>query len=132
MSVKNEGQLDRAIRLIAGIVLLIIGYQLSGWAEIVLFLLAIVLMITAATGTCWIYKAFSINTNEHPSDGEAKPETTVAPQPQTMPEVMPEEPKIEEPMPEPTPIAEEPVTPVEPATEIPAPEPAPETSKESL
>jgi len=64
MLAKNESQIDRAIRLIVGLVLLVVGSQLGGWLQIILYILAIIALITAATGVCWLYKLFGWNTDK--------------------------------------------------------------------
>ncbi len=75
MLAKNESQLDRAIRLIVGLVLLIIGTYVSGWLQIVLYILAIIALLTAALGVCLLYKLFGWNTNQ------AKPEAAKSAEP---------------------------------------------------
>ncbi len=126
MLAKNESQMDRAVRLIVGLVLLVAGSQLSGWLQIVLYILAIIALLTAATGTCALYKLFGINTNKAKAEGEPKAE-----EPKTMNAVKPEtdsaeaELEVEEPAEEET-MSEEPAE-EETKTEEPAAE---EESKE--
>lgn len=79
--------MDRAIRLVIGLVLLAVGYSVGGWLQIVLYILAIYALITAAAGTCWIYKALGMNTAKA---GVAKPVETKTEEPHTMPAVEPE------------------------------------------
>lgn len=88
MLAKNESQMDRAIRLVVGLVLLAVGYQIGGWLQIVLWILAIIALITAATGTCYLYKILGMNTAE----GEVtKPAEAKTEEPKTMAAVEPEE-----------------------------------------
>jgi hypothetical protein len=60
---KNEGMIDRIIRLIAGTVLL--GFSalfLSGFVQTVGVLIGIALIITGAIGYCGIYTLLNIST----------------------------------------------------------------------
>jgi cytoskeletal protein RodZ len=117
MLAKNESQMDRAIRLVIGLVLLAVGYSVGGWLQIVLYILAIYALITAAAGTCWIYNMLGMNTAK---TGEAKPVETKTEEPHTMPAVEPEAP---EEMPEET-------ASTEPEAEMPAEEETPEVAEE--
>ncbi|MFO8062149.1 MAG: DUF2892 domain-containing protein [bacterium] len=73
---KNEGKLDRIIRVIAGIILLLPLGFVRAPLTFILALIAIVLLFTAATGVCGIYTVLGINTckpcessdNESPED----------------------------------------------------------------
>ena len=56
----NESGIDRIIRLVLGVALLGIGILLvKGTAGIVLAVLGVVLIFTAATGFCLLYRVFS-------------------------------------------------------------------------
>jgi hypothetical protein len=99
MLAKNESQLDRAIRLIVGLVLLIIGSYVSGWLQWVLWILAIYALLTAALGACGLYKIFGWNTNK--AKVAREPKTEEAPTAAVEPEAKTEE------MNQPTPAAEE-------------------------
>jgi hypothetical protein len=55
---KNEGKLDRIIRLIVGLVALYLSIKYSLWWLV----LAIPALLTALTGFCWPYKLLRINT----------------------------------------------------------------------
>lgn len=92
MLAKNESQMDRAIRLVVGLVLLAIGYQFGGWLQIVLYVLAIYALITAAAGTCWLYKILGMNTAKGEVKTTASVETKEEPkeEPKIMPAVEPE------------------------------------------
>jgi uncharacterized membrane protein len=60
---KNEGNADRIVRAIVAIVLAYISYAyLSGTWQIVLYIIAVILLITALTGFCGLYKLLGINT----------------------------------------------------------------------
>jgi hypothetical protein len=66
---KNVGTLDRDIRLVLGVLLMIPAlFILSGIYQIIAGLLAVVLFATAATGFCPLYTVLGIKTNK----GEAK------------------------------------------------------------
>lgn len=104
MLAKNESQMDRAIRLIVGLVLLVVGTLMGGWLQIVLYILALGALLTSATGTCYLYKLLGIDTNKTKAPSEPKTE-----EPKTMEAVNPEtsEEKEEEPEAEPVKSEEE-------------------------
>lgn len=61
---KNESTMDRVARAILGVVFLVLGVTFfSGTTSSVLYVLGIVMLITAATGFCALYKLFGIDTN---------------------------------------------------------------------
>ena len=56
--VKNVGNIDKLIRLVLGLLIIIIaGYYQSWWA-----LLGVVLVITALTRTCLLYRLLGVST----------------------------------------------------------------------
>ena len=55
---KNEGKLDRNIRLIIGIVAIYAGWTYSAWW----YLLAVIALFTSFTGFCALYKILGIST----------------------------------------------------------------------
>jgi hypothetical protein len=62
---KNEGVLDRDIRLALGLLLMIPPvFMLTGIVQIVIGVLAVVLIVTAATGFCPLYGVLGVNTNK--------------------------------------------------------------------
>jgi hypothetical protein len=62
---KNEGVLDRDIRLAVGLLLLIPSvFILSGILQIVAGVLAVSLIITAAVGLCPLYMVLGVKTNK--------------------------------------------------------------------
>lgn len=61
---KNLGLLDRIIRAIIGFGLLISGFFLTSWIRVVVFVLAVLLFISALAGYCTIYDIFGISTLE--------------------------------------------------------------------
>jgi uncharacterized membrane protein len=59
----NEGTIDRVIRAVAGIALLVIGVMLvKGAFGVVLDVLGAILLITGVMGFCPLYTLFGINT----------------------------------------------------------------------
>ncbi len=63
----NESPVDRLIRAILGIVLLVVSISYLGAFKgnalgIVIFVISLVLLFTAATGFCLLYKVFGIST----------------------------------------------------------------------
>jgi amino acid transporter len=64
---KNIGPQDKVIRIIIAAVLLIIGFTYSailGLLTWVLYLIAVILIVTVITGHCLPYKWLKINTNK--------------------------------------------------------------------
>jgi hypothetical protein len=66
---KNVGRLDRTVRLIVGVALILIGlFPLGGWRgnstgiDVVLF--ALVPLVTGLIGFCGLYVPFGISTRE--------------------------------------------------------------------
>jgi len=69
---KNESGTDRLIRAIIGLILLIVSYYyLTGWVQIVGYILGVISVITAITGFCGLYKLLGISTikKEEPKNG---------------------------------------------------------------
>ncbi|NCN99724.1 DUF2892 domain-containing protein [Candidatus Falkowbacteria bacterium] len=63
---KNEGMLDRLIRVILGEVFFILAwFWLGGSFQTIAYILSAVMLITAITGFCGLYKIFGINTNNN-------------------------------------------------------------------
>ena len=67
---RNEGSTDRIIRVILGIVLIIIGWPVLGNSVfgVILDVIGIILMITALTGFCGIYRLLGISTVKTPRE----------------------------------------------------------------
>ena len=62
---KNENGLDRMIRVALAAVFLALGvYVFSGTLSVVAYVLAAVMLMTAATGFCALYKIFGLDTNK--------------------------------------------------------------------
>jgi len=62
---KNESVLDRGIRFIAGVVALVLALFIGVWSGlgIVLMVIAVILLATAAVGYCPLYKILGIRSN---------------------------------------------------------------------
>ncbi len=61
--VKNMGNVDRIIRIILGVALIVVLFAVqSGWRYV--GLLGIVLLATSAIGVCPLYMPFGIKTNK--------------------------------------------------------------------
>ena len=55
----NESTIDRIVRAVIGVVLLGLGlFVVGGWVGIVLDVLGVVALFTAATGFCLLYRLF--------------------------------------------------------------------------
>jgi hypothetical protein len=63
---KNESNLDRIIRVIAGVALLALYFTgtVTGTLGIVFVVLGVVLLLTGVIGFCALYSLFKINTNK--------------------------------------------------------------------
>lgn len=63
---KNMGQLDRGLRLVAGaaLLILVLGFGLAGagWLYWVAIAVGLILVVTAVVGTCPAYLPFGIRT----------------------------------------------------------------------
>lgn len=60
---QNEGTIDRIIRFILGLVLIYIGFSMQfDTVGIILTVIGIVLLFTAATGFCALYTLLKIST----------------------------------------------------------------------
>lgn len=66
----NEGSTDRIFRVILGIVLIIIGWPVLGNSVlgVVLDVIGVILLVTAITGFCGIYKLLGISTLKAPKE----------------------------------------------------------------
>jgi Inner membrane protein YgaP-like, transmembrane domain len=60
---KNIGTSDRIFRLAIGLAIIIIGLVARSWWG----LIGIPFIVTAASGTCFAYMPFGINTGRHDS-----------------------------------------------------------------
>ena len=67
---RNEGSTDRILRVILGIVLIIIGWPVLGNSVlgVVLDVIGVILLVTAITGFCGIYKLLGISTIKTPKE----------------------------------------------------------------
>ena len=61
---RNEGTIDRVIRLVAGLALGAAAFAtgVGSTLGIVLAVLAVIMLATAATGFCPLYRVFGLNT----------------------------------------------------------------------
>ncbi len=59
---KNENNIERLIRAIAGLILLILTIYTAGAVQIILAVIGAILLATGLVGFCPIYKVFKINT----------------------------------------------------------------------
>lgn len=62
---QNEGSIDRIIRAIVGVVFSVSGfYFFTGIPQIVVYIVGVVMLVTAVTGFCGLYAVFHINTKK--------------------------------------------------------------------
>jgi len=61
---QNESTTDRIIRAVVGVVILVVAYMMSGALSIVMYIVAIILLVTAITGFCALYKLFDFTTKK--------------------------------------------------------------------
>ena len=62
---KNEGKVDRAVRVVLGLVLLYVGAAqvvTTGIPTYIIALLGLILLVTGATGYCALYSILKLNT----------------------------------------------------------------------
>ncbi|MDI6691936.1 MAG: DUF2892 domain-containing protein [Anaerosomatales bacterium] len=59
---RNESNADRIVRVVLAVAFAFGGYSTNGTLSTVLYVLAIVMAVTAATGFCLLYKLFGIDT----------------------------------------------------------------------
>jgi hypothetical protein len=71
---KNIGKIDKWIRIVIGVVVLVIGMIYKSWWG----LLGLIPIITAVVGVCPLYKLFKINTNKKKED-QAQPQQAKQP-----------------------------------------------------
>ena len=61
----NEGNLDKNIRLIVGVLALLLGiFIFTGVWQIIFIIIGFISVFTGLTGFCLIYKIFGIKTNK--------------------------------------------------------------------
>jgi len=62
----NEGKIDRIVRVVAGVILLVLGIAVvpAGALAWVLSILGAILAVTGLVGFCPLYTLFKINTNK--------------------------------------------------------------------
>lgn len=62
---KNESALDRAIRMVGGIVIFYLAHSIfSGIWSLAGYVVGIILVFTAVTGYCHLYKSMGISTKK--------------------------------------------------------------------
>ena len=64
--VKNVGSVDRVIRLCAAALLAFLAFTTSvqGWGEVIAYVVAAYLTVTAVVGHCLIYRSLDVNSYE--------------------------------------------------------------------
>ena len=61
----NEGKVDRIVRAILGVIVLLIAFfAVGGAAQIVLWIIGGILLLTAASGYCLLYLPFRFSTKK--------------------------------------------------------------------
>lgn len=64
--IQNESEVDRAVRVVAGVILLLVAYSsVTGTWQTVLYIFGGVAVFTGLTGYCLIYKLLGISTKKH-------------------------------------------------------------------
>lgn len=62
---KNEGTIDRLVRAVAGVIILYMAYSsFSGILSVIGYVVGAVLVVTAATGYCHLYKILGVSTKK--------------------------------------------------------------------
>jgi len=63
---KNEGSLDRLLRVVLAEILFILAwYWFGGIVQIILYVLSLIMIVTAGMGFCGLYKIFGFRTNKN-------------------------------------------------------------------
>jgi len=63
--VKNEGSVDRVLRIVLGLIVILASYyNLIGVWQIVVYVIGAILILTGISGYCCLYNLFRINTNK--------------------------------------------------------------------
>jgi len=63
--IQNEGEVDRVVRAILGVILLLVGFNVgSGVWSVILYVLGGLMIVTSLTGFCLIYRLMGISTNK--------------------------------------------------------------------
>lgn len=71
--IKNESVIDRMVRIPVSIVFFLLAFfWLSGIPKTISYVLAVILLVTAITGFCSLYKLLKINTNKNPEKKASK------------------------------------------------------------
>lgn len=80
MSIKNEGTIDRVLRIILGAVMLALGWTgvVEGAPGAVLSLLGFVPLLTGLVGWCPLYALFGVSTCQVESKSVQRQRQTVA------------------------------------------------------
>ena len=69
---RNEGTVDRIIRIIVGIALLYLGFVdkqwITGTSSIVIGIIGLIPLVTGIVGICPLYKVFGIRTCKAPEE----------------------------------------------------------------
>jgi len=61
----NEGKIDRIVRVILGVIVLLIAFlAVGGVAQIVLWIIGGILLLTGASGYCLLYLPFRFSTKK--------------------------------------------------------------------
>ena len=61
----NEGMVDRVIRVVLGVIALLVAFlAVEGAAQIVLWVIGGILLLTGATGFCLLYLPFRFSTKK--------------------------------------------------------------------
>lgn len=59
---QNESSLDRTVRIILGLFLLVVALNIIGALKVIFLLISAILIITGLVGFCPLYKILKINT----------------------------------------------------------------------
>ncbi|RIV28619.1 DUF2892 domain-containing protein [Alicyclobacillaceae bacterium I2511] len=61
---KNEGPLDRGIRIVLGIIFIIAGIVANGGWAVLFYIIGIIALFTGLTGVCLLYKLLGMDTRK--------------------------------------------------------------------
>lgn len=62
----NEGWIDRIVRIVIGVVLIVLGFfsVWTGFGRWFAYIVGVILLLTGASGYCLLYVPFNINTKK--------------------------------------------------------------------
>ena len=70
---KNVGTWDRVIRIVAGLLFVYLGGAATGALSVILYIVAVILLLTGLVGTCPLYSMLKKSTKKNSASGQMPP-----------------------------------------------------------